>query len=217
MRVLIVDDHNLFRDGVASLLGVRGYQVVGQASDGEEALVKARELRPDLVLMDIRMPRMGGVAATRLLKAEMPDITVVMLTASDDEADLFEAIKSGAQGYLLKDLKADAFFALLAGVERGEAAISPRMAAHMLDEFSRLAKGKRPEESSNALSEREAEVLSLVAQGRTNKEVAAALYISDNTVKYHLRNILDTLHLENRAQVVAYAARRGLAGPEVRP
>ncbi|MBI2916925.1 MAG: response regulator transcription factor [Chloroflexi bacterium] len=213
MRVLIVDDHNLFRDGVASLLAARGFQVVGQANDGEEALVKARDLRPDLVLMDIRMPRMGGLEATRLLKAEMPEVKVVMLTASADEVDLFEAIKSGAQGYLLKDLKADAFFSLLSGLEKGEAPISPRMAAHMLDEFSRLAKGKKPGESGTVLSEREEEVLRLVAQGDTNKEVAAALYISENTVKYHLRNILDKLHLENRAQVVAYAARRGLAGP----
>ncbi len=199
MRVLIVDDHNLFRDGVASLLGARGYQIVGQASDGEEAVAKARQVCPDLVLMDIKMPRMGGLEATRLIKAEMPDIKVVMLTASDEEGDLFEAIKSGAQGYLLKDLKADAFFDLLSGVERGEAPISPRMAAHMLAEFSRASQGKKPGESSSVLSDREVEVLRLVAQGRTNKEVAAALYISENTVKYHLRNILDKLHLENRA------------------
>ncbi|MBI2865894.1 MAG: response regulator transcription factor [Chloroflexi bacterium] len=217
MRVLLVDDYALFRDGVASLLATRGYQVVGQASDGAEALVKARELKPDLVLMDIRMPRVGGLEATRLIKAVLPEVKVVMLTVSDDEADLFEAIKSGAQGYLLKDMKAEAFFDLLAAVERGEAGVSPRMAAYMLEEFTRLSSGRKAGESATGLSEREGEVLRLVAQGRTNKEVAAALYISENTVKYHLRNILDKLHLENRAQVVAYAARRGLANYETKP
>jgi len=211
MRVLIVDDHALFRDGIASLLAARGYQVVGQASDGEEAIAQARQLHPDLILMDIMMPRMGGLEATRLIKAELPQVKVVMLTVSDDEEDLFEAIKSGAQGYLLKDLKAEVFFDLIAGVARGEAPISPAMATRMLDEFSRLARGAR---AGEGLTERELEVLRLVAQGRTNKEIAASLYISENTVKYHLRNILDKLHLENRAQVVAYAMRRGLAGRE---
>ena len=125
MRVLIVDDHALFRDGISSLLKARGYQVVGEASDGQEAVVRARELRPDLVLMDIRMPQMGGLEATRLIKAEMPEIKIIILTVSDDDEDLFEAIKSGAEGYLLKNIRAEEFFALLSGVVRGEAAISP--------------------------------------------------------------------------------------------
>lgn len=207
-RVVVVDDHSLFRDGIASLLQARGYEVVGEASDGLEALERVRELKPDLVLMDIRMPKMGGLEATRLIKAEMPAVKVVILTVSDDEEDLFEAIKSGAQGYLLKKLKADAFFDMISGVHQGEAPISPQMAVMMLNEFSRQGLGMR---GPAGLSEREMEVLKLVAQGRTNREVASTLMLSESTVKYHLRNILDKLHLENRAQVVAYATRRGLA------
>ncbi|MCH7706228.1 MAG: response regulator transcription factor, partial [Chloroflexi bacterium] len=142
-RVVVVDDHSLFRDGIASLLQARGYEVVGEASDGLEALERVRELKPDLVLMDIRMPKMGGLEATRLIKAEMPAVKVVILTVSDDEEDLFEAIKSGAQGYLLKKLKADAFFDMISGVHRGEAPISPQMAVMMLNEFSRQGLGMR--------------------------------------------------------------------------
>ncbi|MDA1349701.1 MAG: response regulator transcription factor [Chloroflexi bacterium] len=210
IRILIVDDHDLFRDGIASLLKARGYEVVGEASDGVEALSRVRDLRPDLVLMDIRMPNMGGLEATRRIKAEMPEVNVVILTVSDDEEDLFEAIKSGAQGYLLKKLKAEVFFELISGVTSGDAAISPKMATKMLTEFSRQAESSRRAESGSGLTEREEEVLKLVAQGQTNREIATNLTVSESTVKYHLRNILDKLHLDNRAQVMAYAARRGL-------
>ena len=209
-RVLVVDDHDLFRDGIASLLRARGYEVAGEASDGIEAVGQARELEPDLVLMDIRIPNMGGLEATRLIKAELPEVKVVILTVSDEEEDLFEAIKSGAQGYLLKKLKSNAFFDLISGVTDGEAPISPQMAAKMVEEFTRQTRSSRNPEGQAGLSDREMEVLKLVAQGRTNKELAADLTISDSTVKYHLRNILDKLHLENRAQVMAYAARRGI-------
>ena len=208
-RVLIVDDHDLFRDGISSLLNARGYAVVGEANDGVEAIEKARQLRPHLILMDIRMPNMGGLEATRLIKAEQPDVNVVILTVSDEEEDLFEAIKSGAQGYLLKKLKADVFFELISGVASGEAPISPRMAAKMLEEFSRQSVSKTPGKQEG-LTKREKEVLNLVARGKTNKEIAGELVISESTAKYHLRNILDKLHLDNRAQVMAYAARRSL-------
>ena len=212
MRVLIVDDHDLFRDGIASLLSARGYEVVGQASDGLEAVIRARELRPDLVLMDIRMPNMGGLEATRFITSEMPDVKVVMLTVSDDEADLFEAIKSGAQGYLLKKLKSEVFFDLISGVRSGEAPISPRMASKMLAEFLQGQTPHSKAERKSTLSAREMEVLELVAQGKNNKDIAASLIISESTVKYHLRNILDKLHLDNRAQAAAYAASRGVGG-----
>ena len=212
MRVLVVDDHDLFRDGIASLLTARGYEVVGQASDGLEAVVRASELRPDLVLMDIRMPNMGGLEATRFIKTEHPDVKVVMLTVSDDEADLFEAIKSGAQGYLLKNLKSEVFFDLISGVRSGEAPISPRMASKMLAEFLQGQARATAAERKSRLSAREMEVLDLVAQGKTNKDIAASLILSESTVKYHLRNILDKLHLDNRAQAAAYAARRGVGG-----
>ena len=212
--MLIVDDHDLFRDGIASLLETHGYQVVGEASDGLEAVVRARELKPDLILMDIRMPNMGGLEATRLIKAEMPDAKVVILTVSDDEEDLFEAVKSGARGYLLKKLKSDVFFDLISGVASGEAPISPLMASKMLQEFSRLPAASRSGEDRSGLSDREQQVLRLVAGGQSNKQIGGELVVSESTVKYHLRNILDKLHLENRAQVIAYAARRGLGAPE---
>ncbi len=207
-RVLIADDHELFRDGIASLLRARGYEVVGEAGDGLEAVKKARELTPDLILMDIRMPKCGGLEATRLVKAEMPDIKVVILTVSDSEEDLFEAIKSGALGYLLKNLKSEVFFDFISSVGEGDSPVSPKMATKMLAEFSRLTEGKRG--GRDSLTTREGDVLNLVASGQTNKEIAAALFVSESTVKYHLRNILDRLHLENRAQVIAYAARKGL-------
>lgn len=216
MRVLIVDDHDLFRDGIASLLKARGYDVVGEASDGLEAVAKARELTPDLVLMDIRMPNMGGLEATRIINAELPDTKVVMLTVSDDEEDLFEAIKSGARGYLLKKLKADVFFDMISGVAKGEAPISPRMAGMMLQEFSRKTGRVASGEKQTKLTEREIEVLDLLAHGEGNKAIADQLVISDSTVKYHLRNILDKLHLENRGQVIAYATRHGYGSTETR-
>ncbi len=212
-RVLIVDDHDLFRDGIASLLRARGYEVVGEAGDGLEAVVRARELKPDLVLMDIRMPNLGGLEATRLIKTELPETKVVILTVSDDEEDLFEAIKSGAQGYLLKKLKSDTFFELIAGVANGEAPISPQMAAKMINEFTAPRGTGSTRESERGLTDREMEVLKLVAQGSTNRNIASALTITESTVKYHLSNILNKLHLNNRAQVAAYAARRGLGGP----
>ncbi len=211
-RVLIADDHELFRDGIASLLRARGYEVIGEAADGLEVVEKARELTPDLILMDIRMPKCGGLEATRLVKAEMPDAKVVILTVSDSEEDLFEAIKSGAQGYLLKNLKSGVFFDFLSSVAEGDSPISPKMAAKMLAEFSRLTEDRR--EEKNSLTDREGDVLRLVASGKTNKEIAADLFVSESTVKYHLRNILDRLHLENRAQVIAYAARKGLQPKE---
>ena len=214
VRVLIVDDHDLFRDGVASLLHAQGYQVIGEASDGFEAVVRARELRPDLVLMDIQMPNMGGLEATRLITTELPDIKVVMLTVSDDEEDLFEAIKSGAQGYLLKKLKSEVFFELISGVMIGEAPISPKMATKMLYELAQQPADRRKMEGQSQLTERETEVLTLVAQGKGNKQIAAELFLSESTVKYHLRNILEKLHLESRAQAIAYATRRGLGDAE---
>jgi two-component system NarL family response regulator len=171
MRVLIVDDHHLFKDGISSLLTAHGYEVAGEASDGLEAVSQVREVRPDLVLMDIRMPNMGGLEATRCIKAEFPEVKVVILTVSDDEDDLFEAIKSGASGYLLKKLRSEVFFDLISGVADGEAPIAPAMASKMLVEFSRQP---RPDENlrrRSALPDREVEVLMSVAQGRATKRL----------------------------------------------
>ncbi len=212
MRVLIADDHALFRDGLRSLLEARGIEIAGEARNGSEAVAMARRERPDVVLMDLNMPEVGGLAATRLIAAELPDVKVIVLTASEDDTDLFEAIKSGAQGFLLKNLKAEELLGMLEGVSRGEPALSPALAKKLLGEFARPAP-TRHERASDELTEREQEVLELLVQGITsNRELAERLVVSENTVKYHLRNILDKLHLRNRAQVVAFALRHGLAG-----
>jgi len=212
IRLLLVDDHPLFRKGVASLLTSRDdIELVGEASDGLEALEKARELMPDVILMDIWMPRCDGLEATRLIMKEMPYVKIVMLTVSDDDQSLFEAIKCGAQGYLLKNLEPEDLFELLRGVLRGEAPISRAMASRILSEFARQARGEVGiQDVDGGLTQREREVLRLVAEGRTNKEIAALLYITENTVKNHLRNILEKLHLRNRVQAAVYAIREGL-------
>jgi len=213
MRVVIADDHPLFRDGLRSLLEARGIDVIGEARDGREAVEQARRLKPDVVLMDLAMPEVNGLAATRLISAELPAVKVVILTASEDDADLFEAIKSGAQGYLFKNLDSGEFFRLLDGVARGDPALTPGLARKLLGEFARPA--PLPQTSaampSAALTDREREVLDLLVQGVTsNRELAERLVVTENTVKYHLRNILDKLHVQNRAQVVAYAVRHGM-------
>ena len=210
MRVLIADDHALFRDGLRSLLEAQGVDVVAEARNGREAVQLTRVHRPDVVLMDLAMPEMGGLAATRLLTAELPEVAVVVLTASEDDTDLFEAVKSGAQGFLPKDLEAGRFFALLEGISRGEPALTPGLARKLLGAFAKWEAdpAARP---ADTLTDREREVLELLVQGVTsNRELAARLFVSENTVKYHLRHILDKLHVQNRAQVIAYALRHGL-------
>ena len=220
MRVLLVDDHPLFLEGLHNLLFTRGVEVVGMARDGFEALEKVRELSPDIILMDIRMPRCDGIAATRLIMAEQPDSRIVMLTTSDDEKDLFEAVRSGACGYLLKSLNAEPFIASLEGVMQGEAALSRTHAAALLKEFAQQgaakeepAKESPPEQIHPDLTPRQREILELVAQGRPYKEVAHLLSLSERTIKYHMGEIVQALHLKNREQAVAYAARTGLVKP----
>jgi len=212
MRILIADDHALFRESLSSLLTARDFEVVGEANNGREAVEKAWQHKPDVVLMDLAMPEVDGLAATKHLAAELPDIKVVILTASDDDESLFEAIKAGAKGYLLKDLEADEFFTLLAAVGRGEPALTPSLARRLLDEFARPA--GRKSDDPDALTQREQEVLELMVDGvTTNRRLAKQLGISENTVKFHVRNILDKLHLHNRAQVVAYALKHRLVDP----
>ena len=211
MRILIADDHGLFRDGLRSLLEARGIEVVGEASNGQIAVTLAGETHPDIVLMDLTMPVLGGLAATRLISAQFPDVKVVVLTASEDDADLFESIKSGAQGYLLKNLESSQFFRLLEGVAQGEPALTAGLARKLLAEFAQPTASDHAGHHPDALTEREQDVLRLLVEGTTsNRELAERLGVSENTVKYHLRNILDKLHLQNRAQVVSYAVRNGL-------
>jgi DNA-binding NarL/FixJ family response regulator len=209
-RLLLVDDHALFREGLARLFAYEeDFEVVGEASDGDQALQRAHALQPDLVLMDVDMPRGDGIVTTRRIKAELPATRVVMLTVHDDDETLFEAIKAGAQGYLVKSIRAAEMLELLRGMVRGEAPISRAMAARILDEFARgaqPARGGGAADLANTLSLREREVLELVARRYTNKEIAQQLVISEYTVKNHLSNILSKLHLRTRAEAARYAA-----------
>lgn len=209
MKVLLVDDHALFRAGLATLLQAWGLEVIGEAGNGQEAVVKARQLMPDLILMDIEMPQMNGLEATRAIKSECPDIKVVVLTVSDDEHDLFEAIKSGAEGYLLKNLREEEFAEFVGRIINDEPVMSPSLARKLLREFSRLKEEKNRRELDDTLTEREQEVLEQLAGGSSNKDIAAALVISGNTVNFHVKNILSKLHLKNRGQVTAWAISHG--------
>jgi DNA-binding NarL/FixJ family response regulator len=215
MRILIADDHALFRDGLRSLLLAQGHEIVGEAKNGHEAVELARQLRPDLLLMDVQMPELDGIAATRIISTEMPEMKVVILTASEEEAKLFDAIKSGAQGYLLKNLEADTFFELLDRASRGEPALTPTLARKLLQEFAKPPEPAAPAATQQeTLTAREREVLELMVEGVTsNRKLAKRLGLSENTVKFHVRNILDKLRLHNRAEVVGYALRHGIVEP----
>ncbi len=216
MRILIADDHSLFRDGLRSLLVAQGHEVIGEARNGREAVELAKSLRPDIVLMDLSMPEVDGLTATRTLTSEIPDVKIIILTASEDQASLFDAIKAGAQGYLLKNLEADDFFSLLERASHGEPALTPSLARKLLQEFARPAEAAATEPATpvEELTSREREVLELMVEGVTsNRKLAKRLDVSENTVKFHVRNILDKLRLHNRAQVVGYALRKGIIEP----
>ncbi len=214
VKVLVVDDHVLFRRGIAAVLAHQeGLEVVGEAADGLEAIEKAREITPDVILMDLNMPRCSGLEAIQALQAEMPQINILVLTVSEMETDLFAAVKFGATGYLLKKAEPEELISAILHIARGEVIVSPLMATKLLTEFKDLTAGaeRKPAEKADAdLSPREGEVLQLVAQGSTNKEIADSLFISENTVKTHLKNIMEKLHLANRSQAAAYAIKRGL-------
>jgi DNA-binding NarL/FixJ family response regulator len=212
IRVLLVDDHALFREGLGMIISNQPDMVVaGEASDGLEAVVKASDLKPDLVLMDIQMPGMDGIEATRRIKKEVPPTTVVMLTVRDDEEKLFEAIKNGAQGYLLKQMQSKELIDMVRRALAGEVAIPPRLAGQMLEEFRRLSLLEPHDDGGmTALSSRELEVLTEVAQGKTDKEIAQALALSIHTVKTHLRSILAKLQASGRKEAVRLAKGKGL-------
>ena len=221
MRVLVVDDHRLLSEGVSNLLAAHGIEVLGVASDGVEAITLMHELNPDVILMDIRMPRCDGLSATRQIKALRPEIKILMLTTSAEDQDLFESVKSGAAGYLLKSISGNAFIEALRGLEQGTPPFSPGLASRLLREFAKLSgteerlsglasRPKDREGQADGLTERQTEVLRLVAQGLTYREVGERLSLSERTVRFHMREIISRLHLQNRNQVLAYAGKLGL-------
>jgi DNA-binding NarL/FixJ family response regulator len=212
IRVMIADDHDLYRRGMQVVVELDGTaQVVGEASNGAEAVEVCQRVEPEVVLMDVRMPGVGGIEACRLIRESVPTARILMLTMSDDESDLFEAIKAGASGYLLKDLPGEEVADAIRRVHDGQAIIPPGMAATLLTEFTRLSQEPEPiSGSAPLLTDREVEVLRLVARGRANREIADELVISENTVKNHVRNILEKLHLHSRVEAAVYAHRQHL-------
>ncbi|MHB1483432.1 MAG: response regulator [Saccharofermentanales bacterium] len=226
MRVLLVDDNRLMLEGLQNLLEAHDVEVAGLAADGQQAVKAARTFNPDVILMDIRMPVCNGLTATRLIKAEMPEMKIIVLTTSTDDQDLFEAVKSGACGYLLKSINADTLIEALIQAQEGIPPFSPGLAVKLLNEFAHLsgqsekssissdtlATPSRPPDllPAKKLNERQIEVLTLVSQGLSYKETGARLFISPRTVRYHMVEIMNLLHMENRAQVLAYAGRLGL-------
>ncbi|MCJ7566482.1 MAG: response regulator transcription factor [Anaerolineales bacterium] len=208
VRVMVADDHSLFRDGLVSLLEAAGYEIAAQVADGQEALIQAKRTRPDLILLDLSMPRMNGHEALPLLLEIVPDAKVVILTVSEEDDDLLKVILAGAHGYLVKSLNADDFLELLGGLERGEAAVTGRTAARLM---AKLAENRLPMKSlTEALTARELELLELVGEGFSNRALSDKLSISTNTVKYHLKNIFQKLGAQNRAEAVAHAIRTGI-------
>ena len=215
IRVLIVDDHALFRRGLEMVLAEEpDFELVGEASDGAEAVAKAGEALPDVILMDIRMPKSSGIEACRAMKEVAPSAKIVMLTISDEEEDLFEAIRAGASGYLLKDIPYDEVADVVRAVHGGQSLINPSMAAKLLTEFAALAKRDGEERAQEVpapkLTDREMEVLRLVARGMNNRDIAKELFISENTVKNHVRNILEKLQIHSRMEAVMIAVRENL-------
>src|SRR5579884_2626517 len=213
IRVLIADDHALFRRGLIMVLEAEpDIEVVAEAQDGTEVIGKAEEFVPDVLLMDVRMPKLNGIEAARAIRESVPSAKIVMLTVSDEEDDLFDAIKAGANGYLLKEISIEEVADAIRSVVQGQSLISPSMASKLLNEFNTLA--RRAEERQQfpvpTLTSRELEVLKLVAKGLSNREIADELFISENTVKNHVRNILEKLHLHSRMQAVMYAVRERL-------
>lgn len=211
IRVVVVDDQELFRRGLIMLLGVEdGLDVVGEASDGVEGTNLAIRVAPDVVLLDVRMPKRTGIEACLAIKEAVPSAKIIMLTVSDEEVDLYEAVKGGASGYLLKDSSIDEVAQAVRVVHDGQSLISPAMAVKLMDEFKQMSRAEKDPVPGLRLTDRELEVLRLVAKGMNNREIARDLFISENTVKNHVRNILEKLQLHSRMEAVMYAVKEKL-------
>jgi two-component system NarL family response regulator len=211
IRVLVADDHALFRQALRAVLAEESdLELVGEAGDGEEAVAMAVDLAPDVVLMDVRMPKLAGIDATRQIGAAMPAVKIVMLTVSDEEGDLFEAIKAGASGYLLKEVDPTEIADAVRQIHAGHSLLSPVVASKLVSEFAAISKRADERSTRPSLTPRELEVLQLAADGMTNRQIGRRLGISENTVKNHIRNILEKLHMHSRMEAVLYAVREDL-------
>lgn len=220
IRVLIVDDHALYRRGLQTVLGTEDdIDIVGEAADGVEAVDQAEEKLPDVIVMDVGMPKRGGIDACRVIKQRVPSARILMLTSSDDESNLFEAVRAGANGYLLKDVPPEEVAAGIRAVFHGQSLISPMMASKLLTEFAQMSQRASapvpgPGLELPRLTDRELGILRLVARGRLNREIAGELFISENTVRNHIRNILDKLQMHSRMEAAMYAVRQRLIDPD---
>lgn len=211
-RILIVDDHTLVRQGIVKLLADnKNIEVVGEAANGFEAVTKARDLKPEVILMDLYMPGLDGVAATRLVKRELPEVEVVILTASDNEEDLFEALQAGARGYILKDVDTNAFARQLNQVCSGGVGMTEELTSKLVSGLARRGPGTFSQDHPRyeSLTKRETEVLATIAKGLTNKAIASELYITENTVRAHVRTLMQKLQMENRTQLAVYGVHEG--------
>lgn len=220
IKILIVDDHRIVREGLSAILETKDeIQIVGEAGDGGEAVEKARALLPDVIIMDVSMPGMTGVEATRLIKREFPHIGIIALTMYEDQQHIFDLVRAGATGYLLKDSDSTEILAAIRAISKGESLIHPSVASKILAEFSLLAEGKGKKRSflEHDLTEREITVLRLVADGKTNKEIANVLDLSEKTVKNHVRNIFHKLQVYDRTQAAILAIRKGIIDLEPHP
>lgn len=216
MRVMLVDDHVLFLEGLQYLLETYDINVVDKATNAKEALIKARSCQPDIILLDIRMPGLSGIDALKMIKAEMDQIKVIMLTTSEDDEDLFEAIKYGASGYLLKNTDAGKLIDFINDVDNNMVPLSPCMAIKLMNEFARkcdeidTSQDENNVRTDSCLTDRHLEILELLTQGKTYKEIGSQLCLTERTVKYHMGRMLELLHLENRTQLISYVAQRGI-------
>ena len=212
MRILVVDDHSLVRDGLTSMLEAAGHTVVGHSGDGESAVSDALRLRPEVVLLDIALPKMNGIEALRVIRESAPQIKVVMLTISEDENYLLDAIQLGASGYMLKSSSRDEFLGCLKSLEQGDLALNRSTATHLIQSLMEFNDGSR--ERPTCLTDRECEILQLVAAGHSNKVIGQQLSVSENTVKYHIKKVLQKLNAQNRTEAVANAMLMGLIDKE---